>query len=34
MVRERLETLVIAHQFLLWGMGAAHESHSYGHVYD
>ena len=34
MVRKRLGTPVITQQFLLWGLGIAHVSPSYGHVYD
>ena len=34
MVRIRLGTPVITQQFLLWGVGVAHVSRSYGHVYD
>jgi len=33
MVRERLGTPVITQQFLLWGVGIAHVSPRYGHVY-
>jgi len=34
MVRERLGTLAITRHFLLWGVGIAYVSRSYGHVYD
>jgi len=34
MVRERLGAPVITQQFLLWGVGIAHVSYNYGHVYD
>jgi len=30
----KVGTPVIAQQFLLWGVGIAHVSPSYGHVYD